>query len=183
MDLDTIAGHLRRRHVGAVACPWLHAVSVYVDDFYDNFDYDIIGPRSRMRIAAALKDIGYRQSSGRRFENGPDMVEFPPPTRTLASDPGLEFERTMQRAPGAVLATPTQILLTTWRQEGPVLTEHRQAALLDLVFEQPANLDKVHDWLRRTDAALDFRRAKPALATRQAEGITRRRRGRIRTTG
>jgi hypothetical protein len=183
MDLDNIARTLRRRHVIAHPCPWLQAVSVFVDEQYDNFDYDIIGPRARLKIAAALKELGFDQKSGRRFEKGDDVVEFPPPTRTLASDPGIEFERTMQRAPGAVLATPTQILLTTWRHEGPVLAEHRRNALLDLVFEQPANLDKVHDWLRRTDSALDFRRFKPALAARQAEGTQRRRQGRMRSAG
>ncbi len=56
----------------------------------------------------------------------------------------------------------------------------RQRDLL-LVREQPANLDKVGDWLRRTDAADAWKRFRPELEAAQEDGVRLRRSGRFRS--
>lgn len=181
MNIVEIAGWLNQSGVSAAPCPWLPAISIFVDEHYENYDYDMIGPKERRQISRALLDREFRQVGGRVFEGPLGRIEFPRPTRTLATDPVEELERVLDRGAGSVFATPTQVLLTTWRQEGPRLTSARQAALIELVREQPANLDKVRDWLRRTECATDFARCRPQLAAAQQEGFELRRTGRFRS--
>jgi hypothetical protein len=159
----------------------MRAISVFVDEEYENFDYDVIGPRDRLRIARVLEEHGFRQRTGREFAGPLGTVEFPRPSRTLSSDPAAELERVLDRGAAAVFATPTQILLATWRQDGSELTDSRRSALLALVREQPANLEKVRDWLRRTDRGPDFELLLPRLVTAQREGFEQRRKGTFRS--
>jgi hypothetical protein len=173
-----VARTLRASEIAAHPCPWLGAVSIFVDEFYENFDYDLIGPKARRAIARSLEGAGFRQRTGRSFEGDPGRVEFPKPSRTLSSDPSGELEAILGRPDTVALATPTQILLTTWRQNRPTLSAERLFDLRELVFHQPANLEKVWDWLRRTEAAESFKLAHPTLAAAQAEGIEARRHGR-----
>jgi len=172
-----IASWLNPEGVSAAPCGWLSAISIFVDERYENYDYDLIGPRARRRISQVLQDHGLRQLNGRVFESAKGRVEFPRPSRTLATDPAEEFERVLDRGSAIAFATPTQVLLTTWRREGPRLPEARQSDLVELVREQPANLDKVRDWLRRTESATDFQRCRPELEAAQEDGIELRRRG------
>lgn len=177
MNLVEIAGWLNQSRVSAAPCDWLAAISIFVDEHYENYDYDLIGPRARRRISQVLVDRGFRQLNGRVFEGPEGRIEFPRTTRTLASDPARELELVVDQAIGAAFATPTQVLLTTWRREGPRLPATRQSDLVELVREQPANLDKVRDWLRRTESETDFRRCRPRLDAAQKEGFELRRRG------
>lgn len=181
MDLLEISRWLNRSGVAAAPCGWLPAVSIFVDELYENFDYDLIGPKARLRIAAVLKDRGFRQRSGRVFEGPGGRIEFPRPARLLSSDPVSELDDALQRGAGAVFATPTQVVLATWRREGPELPDGRAEELLALVREQPANLDKVSDWLRGTESAAGYSRLKPRLASVQEEGFQLRRKGRFRS--
>jgi hypothetical protein len=153
-------------------------VSIFVDEFYENFDYDIVGPKARLAIARTLEAEGFRQRSGRVFEGEPGRIEFPKPSRTLASDPAFELEQVLRRPKTIALATPTQVVLATWRRHGSELSDNRIEDLQRLVSNQPANLDKVWDWLRRTAAADPYKRAHAILAGAQAEGIKQRRRQR-----
>ena len=174
-DLATdVARTLRDSEISAHPCPWLGAVSILVDDFYENFDYDLIGPKARLAIARALENGGFRQRSGRVFDGESGHVEFPRPTRTLSSDPSGEFETLLERPNTVALATPTQIVLTTWRRHGPTLSPDLLAELRQLVFHQPANFSKIWGWLRRTESAESFKNAHPALAAAQADGIEAR---------
>jgi hypothetical protein len=175
---DEIADVLRDADVAAHPCPWIGAVSIFVDEYYENFDYDIVGPKARLAIARALEARGYRQRSGRIFEGDAGRVEFPKPSRTLSSDPAGELELVLQRPRTIALATPTQVVLTTWRRDGPNISDDRLDDLQRLIVNQPANLDKVWDWLRRTDTAESFKLAHPTLAAAQAEGVEQRRRSR-----
>ena len=181
MDLVEIAGWMNREGVSAASCPWLHAISIFVDEHYENYDYDLIGPRDRKRIASILAANGFEQMSSRVFSSSDGRIEFPKPTRSLASDPGEEIERVIDRGESVALATPTQVLLTTWRREGPNLSEERRAQLLALAREQPANLDKVRDWLRRTDCKEAYGSLYPRLEAAQREGFDLRRRGAFRS--
>ena len=181
MNILEISRWLNQSGLSAAPCPWLDAVSIFVDERYENYDYDIIGPRARLQIAEVLQDHDFRQLSGRVFEGPQGRIEFPRPSRSLATDPSEEFEQVVDSAMGAVFATPTQILLTTWRREGPEIAPARQQDLLKLVCEQPANLDKIRDWLRRTPCLADFQRARPRLEKAQEQGLQQRRRGTFRT--
>lgn len=181
MDLVEIARWLNRERVSAAPCPWLHGISIFVDEHYENYDYDLIGPRDRKRIAAILSENGFEQQNSRVFVSSRGRIEFPKPTRSLASDPGEEIERVIDAGESIALATPTQVLLTTWRREGPHLSDERRADLLALVREQPANLDKVRDWLRRTDRKQAYGRLYPRLEAAQREGFDLRRRGAFRS--
>jgi hypothetical protein len=181
MNLVEIARWLNAGRLSAAPCPWLSAISVFVDEEYENYDYDVIGPRARKRIREVLVEHDYRQISGRVFEGPQGRIEFPRPTRSLASDPAAELEGVVERAASAVFTTPTQVLLATWRREGPRLSPARQEDLVALVHEQPANLDKVRDWLRRTDCQADFQGLRSRLQTAQEEGFQLRRRGEFRS--
>ena len=127
-------------------------------------------------------DLGLAfEALGREFEGPMGTIEFPRPSRTLASDPASEFEQVLDQGDGAAFATPTQIVLATWRREGPQLTDSRRSELLALVREQPANLEKVRDWLRRTDRGPDFEVLRPQLVAAQREGFEQRRKGTFRS--
>ena len=180
MNILEISHWLNQSRLSAAPCPWLRAVSIFVDERYENYDYDIIGPRARLLIAEVLLDHDFQQLSGRVFEGPLGRIEFPRPTRSLATDPSEEFEQVVDGSADGVFATPTQILLTTWRREGPEVAPSRQQDLLKLVREQPANLDKIRDWLRRTPCLADFQRFRPRLETAQEQGLQQRRRGTFR---
>ncbi len=182
MNVEQVARWLNRAGLNAAACGWLPAVSIFVDEFYDNHDYDLLHPSARLRIAAVLKERGFRQRSGRRFEGPAGRIEFPRPPRLLSSDPLAELEEAVRNGADAVFATPTQVVLATWRREGPELGDARQRELRELVREQPANLDKVGDWLRRTASGAEYARFKPELAAAQEEGFQLRRTGRFRSS-
>ena len=179
--LVTIARRLNRGGVSAAPCPWLGVISLFVDERYENYDADLIGPKARFAVARLLGRFGYRQLTGRIFEGPDGRITFPRPNRSLASDPAAELEATLAEGPRAAFATPTQVLLATWRREGPELSDDRRNDLLRLVREQPANLDKVGDWLRRTDAAGAWARFRPELEAVQEEGVRLRRSGRFRS--
>jgi hypothetical protein len=181
MNILRISRWLNQSRLSAAPCPWLRAVSIFVDESYENYDYDIIGPRARLRIAEVLQEHDFQQLSGRVFEGPLGRIEFPRPNRSLASDPSEEFEQVVDGSADGVFATPTQILLTTWRREGPELAPSRQQDLLKLVREQPANLDKIRDWLRRTTCLADYQRFRPRLETAQEQGLEERRRGSFQT--
>ena len=126
MNILQISRWLNQSRLSAAPCPWLRAVSIFVDESYENYDYDIIGPRARLRIAEVLQEHDFQQLSGRVFEGPLGRIEFPRPSRSLASDPSEEFEQVVDGSAEGVFATPTQILLTTWRREGPELAPSRQ---------------------------------------------------------
>jgi hypothetical protein len=175
---EELARWLSEAEVDAVACPWLPCVSLFTDEWYENFDYDLIGPKVRLKIARVLEERGLRQRRGTLFEGPQGRVELPRTTRTLASDPAYELERVVDRGTSMALATPTQVVLMTWRRDGPDLAPERLDQLLALVRQHPANLDKVGDWLRRTPCRAPFAASYPALAAAQQEGIEQRRRRR-----
>jgi len=181
LDVVEISRWLNQNRLSAAPCPWLRAVSIFVDERYENYDYDIIGPRARLRIAEVLQAYDFQQLSGRVFEGPLGRIEFPRPSRSLASDPSEEFEQVVDGSVDGVFATPTQILLTTWRREGPELAPSRQQDLFKLVREQPANLDKIRDWLRRTPCLADFQRFRPQLEAAQEQGLHERRRATFQT--
>lgn len=181
MDIREIARWLNRARLSAAPCSWLPAISIFVDEHYENFDFDLIGPAARLKIGRVLEEHGFHQRRGREFEGPGGRIVFPRATRSLASDPAAEFETVLDGGEAAVLATPTQVLLATWRRDGPEIGADRESDLLALVREQPANLDKIWDWLRRSESGPQFRKFQQRLAAAQEEGVTLRRSGKFRS--
>jgi hypothetical protein len=59
MNVLEIARWLNRGGLSAAPCPWLNAISIFVDEEYERFDYDLIGPRDRLRIGRVLEEHGF----------------------------------------------------------------------------------------------------------------------------
>jgi hypothetical protein len=130
-----------------------------------------------MRMIKILEKHGFRQASGNVLDGTAGRLEFPRPTRSLSSDPAEELERALERSSGAVFATPTQVLLVTCKGEGLQLSPTRKNELISLVWEQPANLEKVAGWLRRSSCYPAFQDLAPRLLAAQEDGSEQRRRG------
>lgn len=118
MNVLEIARWLNQGGLSAAPCACLSAVSIFVYEECEKSDYDLIGPRDRPRIGSVFEEHGCWQRTGREFEGPLGKIEFPRPSRTLASDPASELGQALDCGSGAVLATPTEILLATWRREG-----------------------------------------------------------------
>lgn len=167
---------LNRGGVSAAPLVELPLVSIFDDDEYENYDFDVIPPRRRLKIASLLAEAGYRQTSGRTIESadGSLRLAFPKPG-ILGSDPSRPVDELLNQADAMTMVTPTQALLLYLRH----LPSCPLAELIDelrgLVWEQPANLDKVGDWARAAGQGSRFAAFRPELAQAQAEGIELRR--------
>ena len=177
-----IARALNRAGLSAAPLRRLALVSIFDDDEYENYDLDLISPRRRLRIAATLAAAGFRQTSGRVFEapRGGDPVAFPKPG-ILGSDPSRPAGELLARGDAITLVTPTQALLLYLHRFGGEDAASLSGELSALVWEQPANLDKVRDWARAAGRGRVFARLRGALDESQAEGIELRRAKRFRS--
>ncbi len=172
-----IARRLNRGDLSAAPLRRLSAVSIFDDEEYENYDLDLISPLRRLKIAALLTGAGFRQTSGRRFaapEGGAPVV-FPKPG-ILGSDPSRPADELLERGGTVVLVTPTQALLLYLHRFGHPSAETLAEELTELVWEQPANLDKVEDWARAGGTGSTFSRLRRRLEDAQAEGVDLRRR-------
>lgn len=172
-----IARLLNRGGVSAAPLRRLNAISIFDDEEYENYDVDLISPRRRRRISAALTAAGFRQTSGSTIE-APEAglpLVFPKPG-ILGSDPSRPAADLLSAGHAVVLVTPTQALLLYLHRFGddpaPALVDE----LTRLVWEQPANLDKVAEWARAAGLGRTFARLRGRLAESQAEGVDLRRR-------
>ncbi|MEM7586265.1 MAG: hypothetical protein AAF560_22930 [Acidobacteriota bacterium] len=177
-----IARLLNRGGVSAAPLRRLDVISIYDDDEYENYDFDLVSPRRRLKIAALLTEAGYRQKSGSKIvapDGGPPVL-IPKPG-ILGSDPSRPAEALLSKGNGVVVATPTQAVLLYLHHFGREDDTAVADELTGLVWEQPANLDKVQDWARAAGLAGTFARLRNRLETSQAEGIDLRRRKRFRS--
>ena len=113
-DLFGIVRALRRRKVAGQIVPGLFAIAPYDDDFYENYDYDIISPLTRIKIAHALKDLSWRPVNGRQFVHAEKNFDIliPKPTSTLGCSPITEVElKALSQSANAYLLTPTQAFI------------------------------------------------------------------------
>lgn len=159
-------------------CPWLPALSIFDAEDYENYDYGIIGPRDRQKIARCLQEEGFRQRSGRILEKDGLMLEFPPPTRLVSSDPAVELERILKKGQSVPFATPTQVVLATLRRAARRQEQPPEGELLTLLSQQPANLAKILGWLRADFPEEGWREMLAPLARAQRQGTAARRRRR-----
>lgn len=176
-----VARVLNRAGISAAPLARLDAISIFDDEEYENYDVDMVSPRRRRRIAAALGEAGFRHRSGRRFEapEGEPPLLFPKPG-ILGTDPSGPPGALLDAGDATVLLTPTQALLLYLLRLGD-----EPAALVEelsaLVWEQPANLDKVRQWARAAGREGAFAAIRGALEQAQAEGIALRRRREFRS--
>ncbi|BBM84855.1 hypothetical protein [Candidatus Uabimicrobium amorphum] len=137
---------LRDGLINAYAVEGLPIISIYCDDFYENYDYDIIAPKERKKLAKIFEELKMKRRSSRYYTYEDTDICHPKPTRTLGGNPIDEVVRELQRENRIILATPTQAILSTllYCHQG-----HIQIDLEDiyrLVYVQPANLDKIQQW-------------------------------------
>ncbi|MEM7355903.1 MAG: hypothetical protein AAF657_34120 [Acidobacteriota bacterium] len=172
-----VARRLNRGGVSAAPLSRLPLLSIFDDDEYENYDFDVVSPRRRLRIGKILTADGFRQASGSRIEspNGGAPILFPKPG-ILGSDPSRPAADLLARGGGIIVVTPTQALLLYLHRFGPETASTDEPELTRLVWEQPANLDKVHEWARAAGHEVPFSKLRPALTEAQAEGIDLRRR-------
>ncbi len=177
-----VARTLNRGGVSAAPMRRLALLSIFDDDEYENYDFDLVSPRRRLRIAALLRDAGFKQKTGSLFTtpNGGDSVVIPKPG-ILGTDPSRPASELLARAGRVVLVTPTQALLLYVHKFGEDLKSSIADELVDLVWEQPANLDKVQDWAQAAGHGQAFSRLRGGLNKAQAEGIELRRLRRFRS--
>ena len=178
-DLDhrtSIARILNRGGVSAAPLSRLSLISIFDDEEYENYDFDLVSPRRRLRLAAVLTDAGFRQTSGRVFEapEGGDPVVFPKPG-ILGTDPSRPVLDLLAGGGAIVLVTPTQALLLVLHRLGDQPPSELADELNALVWEQPANLDKVEEWARAAGLGRTFLELRPALERAQSEGVELRR--------
>ena len=171
-----IARRLGAGGVSAAPLDRLDAISIFDDDEYENYDVDLVSPRRRRSIVAVLAEAGFRQRSGSTIEAPDDgkRLVFPRPG-ILGSDPSQPAGDLLSAGGAVVLVTPTQALLLylhRFGDDGDALA----GELTRLVWEQPANLDKVADWARAAGRGRTFARLRRRLEPSQAEGIDLRRR-------
>lgn len=176
------ARHLNRGGVSAAPLSRLPILSIFDDEEYENYDLDAIPPTQRLRLIKILEGAGFRHASGRvlKAPDGGAQLEFPKPSG-LGSDPSRPAADLVARGDRVVLVTPTQAILLhlhRWSEadEASVVEE-----LASLVWEQPANLDKIYDWARAAQCEKPFLRMRPQLETAQAEGVSLRKRKRFKS--
>ncbi|MEM9302169.1 MAG: hypothetical protein AAGE01_08670 [Pseudomonadota bacterium] len=170
MDLVEACRPLNRSRLSAAPCAWIPAISIFVDERYDRSDVDVLGPQQRQHIARVLGRHGWRQLTGGVFAGPHGRLVLPRLTPNLSEDPGHAFAALRGGGRQAALATPTQVIFLTLTAAVGGLDAERENDLLDLVHEQPANLDKVAEWLRRSSGEGEFDRIRVRLAARQEEG-------------
>ena len=159
----------------------LNAVSVYTADYYENYDYDIVLPGQRDKLVQILKQFEFKQTSGRVITNREKTItfEFAKPNFTLGDDPAEKTARLIKKSNSMIVITPTQALLIYLKQfYDPIKLEVGVDGdtpftdeLTALLYEQPANLDKVREWLGPSGQDDLFVSLKLKLRNAQQKGI------------
>ena len=163
----------------------LNAVSIYTADYYENYDYDIVIPSQREKLVKLLAKYGFKQTSGRVITNSDKSItfEFPKPNFTLGDDPANKAEKLINTSKSYVIVTPTQALLIYLKRfydeiKAELDNENSKSIiseLLDLLYDQPANLDKVREWLGPSNQTEIFILLKQEFRAQQQAGILDRR--------
>ncbi len=179
-DLVTVARALNAAGVSAAPVGPLRAVSIYTDDEYENYDLDVIGPRQRLRLVAALTDAGFEHVSGSELSHGEIRLRFPRTVGILGADPIGPARAVVEQGDAIALLTPTQAALLLLAGIGAPASDVAQR-LADLAFEQPLNIGKIVQWTHRAGTLGAFQAMREEIESRQVEGIAQRRAGTFRS--
>ena len=184
-DLKRLLIQINKKGLSFFPLSRLNAISVYTADFYENYDYDIVLPGQRDKLVQVLKQFDFRQTSGRVITNQNKTItfEFAKPNFTLGDDPAEKTARLLKKSKSLIVITPTQALLIYLKQFYEQIKLEAQAEsatpiideLLALLYEQPANLDKVREWLGPSGKDDLFVLLKLRLRQAQQKGIDDRR--------
>lgn len=184
-DLKRLLIEINKKGLSFFPLSRLNAISVYTADFYENYDYDIVLPGQRDKLVQILKQFDFRQTSGRVITNQNKTItfEFAKPNFTLGDDPAEKTARLLKKSTSLIVMTPTQAMLICLKQfyeqikleletesTRPIIDE-----LLALLYEQPANLDKVREWLSPSGKDDIFVSLKLQFRNAQQKGIDERR--------
>lgn len=171
---------LNRGEVSAAPMQRLPLLSIFDDEEYENYDFDAISTRRRWRIAKLLTAAGFRQKTGRILtpEQGDVPLVYPRPGG-LGTDPSMPANILLQQGGAVVMVTPTQAILLYLRHFGEQGAAPLEDELEALVWEQPANFEKIAEWSRPMGRAAVFRSLREKLEAPQAEGIALRKRRRF----
>lgn len=171
-DLLGIVLALKRRKIVGQIVPGLPAVAPYDDDFYENYEYDIISPLTRIKILRALKDLSWQSASGCRIVHAEKNFDIliPKPTSTLGCSPIKEVElKALRQSINAYLLTPTQAFIAAIQVLPPDKFNSMTDHYIDFVRQTPVNLDKVNDWSKNHANYATFWDIRPKLYRIQAD--------------
>ena len=177
-----VCRHLNRRSMSAFPTRSLPLISLGNDDEYENYDYDVIGPRQRKKLLTILEDSGFKLRSARELvsiEGTTPPLRFPRPNGTLGVDPSGSVLNEISSG-GVVWATPTQTVLCLLHQSGGECDADLENELVHLVREQPANLGRIKQCARSAGFHSVSELLK-RMARAQAEGIELRKRREFRS--
>lgn len=117
-------------------------ICLYDDDLYSNIDYDFVSNKDREIIRLILKNLSWKQKSGRVFVKESFQLTFPRPSPTLGADPSDPVVSELNKNT-YVFCTPTQALLTMSRKGS-----WNQDTAKKMIDKCPANIDKIYQWLK-----------------------------------
>lgn len=147
---DDIVCSLKAFSLNALSVVNTPLVSIFDDNFFENYDFDIISGPDRKRIQLALKKDGWLQKSSRSFLKDNIHCGFPKPSHTLGCNPADKVIESWGVF-DYMIVTPTQALLVM-ALKGP--WELTQVA--ELAFYQGCNLDKVKQWIKHDKLSVRF---------------------------
>ena len=166
MDFESLIKILKRVQLRAHGLEPLKMISLFDDTQFFNIDYDIIPGPERNQIYQALTNNGWTAKSSRIFEKDSFRCGFARPSHTLGANPATNVVSSKAEF-DCQFVTPTQALLFM-EMEG----QWNNELAYRLVFEQPANLDKMFQWLN--EEKRDYNISKKALDLIQTNGIKKR---------
>lgn len=173
----TAARCLNQSGVRALPLRASRVIALMDDTVYENFDYDVLGPKSRQALRIALEAEGWRARRASLFEHDdyPDVdLIVPKANSILGSNPATPVLTALKHPDAIALTTPTQAALALLHQCGDRWDEAAQAELEFLVLELPANLDKTADWVGDWSLRSLFSQLRPRLEMLQSHGIRER---------
>ena len=106
-----VSSHLQKNGIEVVlvggAC-----VSLYTDNQYMSFDIDLITESSIRKIIPVLEEVGFKNTSGRLFENPQCkfLIDFPAPPVSIGNEPIFKFNNLKTRFGTIRLLTQTDCI-------------------------------------------------------------------------
>ncbi len=157
--------------------PSQRLLSVIDDDWYENYEYDIVSKSQRDLMNAFLLKRGFKQKSGRVFlqEELGLIIEYAKPTGTLGANPADETLQVVKKNSSWTICTPTQAVLVLISKMTAETQMQTLKQIQELVQKQSANLDKIGDWVAEYGHEKFYRENKSELLRLQKEAMLKRR--------
>jgi|GEM_PF-1810625 len=149
----------------------VNMISVFDDVRFDRSDIDNLSPGMYRYISKCLKELGFKQDSGRTFSHNEFDIRCEiPKSRVQGSSPFHVLDYTPKREQDFYILTPTQVA-------GVMISRlpHADAVplLVDLVEHHPINLFKLKDHLDSSQNHQDFLNVVAHLKYKQREAASK----------